>query len=294
MQTSRAGNSNRQRAGGDPGVRANGQSSQRSTMRIRQFPQSMSNEYVEKIWAMLKAAIQEIQRKNNSGLSFEELYRNAYTMVLHKHGDKLYQGTKDAIISHLIENIRPIIITSTSHANTLQTLLISWNDHKTSMTMIRDILMYMDRVHVKSNSLDDVQTLGTKLFRDQIIKSANIEVKIRTLLLERVDQYRKGEHVEQAFNIKEVCTMLMYLGCKTKEVYEEVFERHFLEKTELFYKEESDRDIEQLSATDYVDKVNRRLEEEHKRTKTFLDAVSCKPVKEKIIKVMVIKKHQES
>ena len=34
--------------------------------------------------------IKEIRKKNNSGLSFEELYRNAYTMVLHKHGEKLY------------------------------------------------------------------------------------------------------------------------------------------------------------------------------------------------------------
>ena len=41
----------------------------------------MDADYVNSIWDMLKRAIQEIQRKNNSGLSFEELYRNAYTMV---------------------------------------------------------------------------------------------------------------------------------------------------------------------------------------------------------------------
>lgn len=31
--------------------------------------------YVEDIWNLLKNAIREIQKKNNSGLSFEELYR---------------------------------------------------------------------------------------------------------------------------------------------------------------------------------------------------------------------------
>ena len=55
----------------------------------------MDDKYVNKIWEMLKSAIQEIQRKNNSGLSFEELYRNAYTMVLHKHGDRLYNGLSE-------------------------------------------------------------------------------------------------------------------------------------------------------------------------------------------------------
>lgn len=57
-------------------------------MRIRAFPMTMDEKYVENIWHLLKDAIQEIQRKNNSGLSFEELYRNAYTMVLHKHGER--------------------------------------------------------------------------------------------------------------------------------------------------------------------------------------------------------------
>ena len=55
--------------------------------------------YVENIWQLLKDAIQEIQRKNNSGLSFEELYRNAYTMVLHKHGERLYTGLKEVLFT---------------------------------------------------------------------------------------------------------------------------------------------------------------------------------------------------
>ena len=40
-------------------------------MRIRAFPMTMDEKYVENIWNLLKEAIQEIQRKNNSGLSFE-------------------------------------------------------------------------------------------------------------------------------------------------------------------------------------------------------------------------------
>lgn len=61
----------------------------------------MDEKYVENIWALLKNAIQEIQKKNNSGLSFEELYRNAYTMVLHKHGERLYAGLKEVVTEHL-------------------------------------------------------------------------------------------------------------------------------------------------------------------------------------------------
>jgi len=65
----------------------------------------MDPKYVESIWQLLKNAIQEIQKKNNSGLSFEELYRNAYTMVLHKHGEKLYNGLKEVVTDHLTNKV---------------------------------------------------------------------------------------------------------------------------------------------------------------------------------------------
>lgn len=67
---------------------------------------TMDERYVNNIWELLKNAIQEIQRKNNSGLSFEELYRNAYTMVLHKHGEKLYTGLREVVTEHLINKVR--------------------------------------------------------------------------------------------------------------------------------------------------------------------------------------------
>ncbi len=66
----------------------------------------MDDRYVTDIWnTSLKAAIQEIQKKNNSGLSFEELYRNAYTMVLHKRGEKLYTGTREVVMEHLVQKV---------------------------------------------------------------------------------------------------------------------------------------------------------------------------------------------
>lgn len=66
---------------------------------------TMDEKYVNNIWDLLKSAIQEIQRKNNSGLSFEELYRNAYTMVLHKHGERLYTGLREVVTEHLINKV---------------------------------------------------------------------------------------------------------------------------------------------------------------------------------------------
>lgn len=52
--------------------------------------------------------------------------------------------------------------------NFLQTLNQAWSDHQTSMIMIRDILMYVDRVYVQQNEVDSVYNLGLIIFRDQV------------------------------------------------------------------------------------------------------------------------------
>lgn len=62
-------------------------------------------------------------------------------MVLHKHGEILYNGLKEVVNEHLkgvAANVSAAI-----EENFLPELRKSWNDHKTSMLMIRDILMYM-------------------------------------------------------------------------------------------------------------------------------------------------------
>lgn len=127
----------------------------------------MDEKYVETIWASLKNAIQEIQKKNNSGLSFEELYRNAYTMVLHKHGNRLYTGLREVVTNHLVNTVCPDVLDSL-HNNFLPKLNQVWSDHQTSMVMIRDILMYMDRVYVQQHDVQNVYDLGLILFRDHV------------------------------------------------------------------------------------------------------------------------------
>lgn len=52
--------------------------------------------------------------------------------------------------------------------NFLHILNQAWSDHQTSMVMIRDILMYMDRVYVQQNNVDNVYNLGLIIFRDQV------------------------------------------------------------------------------------------------------------------------------
>ncbi|ESN98219.1 hypothetical protein HELRODRAFT_84693 [Helobdella robusta] len=272
-------------------MNANKQPKKDTKMRIRAFPMTMDEKYVNSIWSLLKNAIQEIQKKNNSGLSFEELYRNAYTMVLHKHGEKLYTGLREVVTDHLVNKVREEVLESLQN-NFLQVLNAAWNDHQTSMVMIRDILMYMDRVYVQQNNVDNVYNLGLMIFRDQIIRYPPIHQHLRETLLSMVAKERKGEVVDRGA-VKNGCQMLMVLGIDSRAVYEEDFERPFLVQSAEFYRLESEKFLSENSASVYIKKVEARILEEQERAVHYLDKSTKEPIV-RVVQEELIRKHMRT
>ncbi|XP_047515454.1 cullin-3 isoform X2 [Pieris napi] len=260
-------------------------------MRIRAFPMTMDEKYVESIWTLLKNAIQEIQKKNNSGLSFEELYRNAYTMVLHKHGERLYTGLKEVVTHHLENKVREDVLHAL-HNGFLQTLNNAWTDHQTSMVMIRDILMYMDRVYVQQNDVDNVYNLGLIIFRDQVVRYGCIRDHLRQTLLELVARERRGEVVDR-LAIRNACQMLMVLGINSRAVYEEDFEKPFLHQSAEFYRMESQKFLAENSAAVYIARVEARISEEAERARHYLDE-STEPRVIAVLEHELIERHMKT
>lgn len=283
-------NSNNNTRSNPVGSKSKGQPKQQ-TMRMRMFPAHLDDKLSYNIWMTLKSAIQEIQKKNNGGLSFEELYRNAYNLVLHKKGDLLYEGVKEVIREHLEDTIRVDVINALNN-QFLQVLNQVWSDHQTSMMMIRDILMYMDRIYLQHCNVDNVYNVGLNLFRDHVINYNHIRDHLRHTLLTQVALERRGEIIE-AHWIKNVCQMLVQLGIDKRTVYEEIFEVPFLEQSAEYYRSESQRYLSENCASTYIREVEQRIEEESKRAQRYLDAGT----EQKIVHVVeeeLITKHMTS
>lgn len=121
-------------------------------------------------WTKLAKAISEIQQKRAGRLSFEEHYRYAYNLVLHKQGNTLYQGLIKLIEDHLQQETKDKIgpafpssslvggsstqaardVNSTSGEASAQqgeTFLTAvkqvWDDHLVCMSKLKDVLKYM-------------------------------------------------------------------------------------------------------------------------------------------------------
>lgn len=263
----------------------------KGSMRVKAFPSRTDEKYVDNTWAMLKNAIQEIHKKNNSCLSFEELYRNAYTMILLKHGERLYNGMRETVSAHLETKVREDVLKSLNN-NFLQTLDECWRDHQTSMVMIRDILMYMDKVYVKNNEVDSVYNLGLVLFRDIVVRHERIRDHLRETLLSMVMKERNGEVIDR-IALKNACQMLMILGIQNRAVYQEDFERPFLAQSSEFYNVESQMLLAENSASIYIKKAESRINEEAERAKNYLD-VSTESRIVQVVEEELIKKHMKT
>ncbi|GLU01917.1 hypothetical protein SLE2022_191970 [Rubroshorea leprosula] len=224
--------------------------------------------YAEKTWNILEHAIHEIYNHNASGLSFEELYRNAYNMVLHKFGEKLYSGLVTTMTFHLKEICSSI--EAAQGGLFLEELNRKWADHNKALQMIRDILMYMDRTFIPSAHKTPVHELGLNLWRDVVIHSSKIQTRLLDTLLELIQGERSGEVINRGL-MRNITKMLMDLG---SSVYQDDFEKQFLESSADFYRLESQEFIESCDCGEYLKKAERRLNEEIERVSHYLDAKS--------------------
>ncbi|GAB4829175.1 hypothetical protein Ancab_018840 [Ancistrocladus abbreviatus] len=237
--------------------------------------------YADKTWKILEHAIHEIYNHNASGLSFEELYRNAYNMVLHKFGEKLYSGLVATMTAHLQEISK--YIEAAQGGSFLEELNRKWTDHNKALQMVRDILMYMDRTFVPSTHKTPVHDLGLNLWRDNVIHSSNIQTRLLNTLLELIQRERTGEVINRGL-MRNIIKMLMDLGSL---VYQDDFEKSFLEVSADFYRVESQQFIESCDCGDYLKKAERRLNEEIERVSHYLDAKSESKITNVVEKEMI-------
>eukprot|EP00882_Tetradesmus_deserticola_P002834 GHRQ01003012.1.p1 GENE.GHRQ01003012.1~~GHRQ01003012.1.p1 ORF type:complete len:735 (+),score=416.28 GHRQ01003012.1:173-2206(+) len=186
-------------------------------------------------------------------------------MVLHKFGDKLYNGVAGALRSHLAGVAARI--EAAQGLPFLKELKSCWDDHNKSTQMIRDILMYMDRTYVTQQHKAPVFQLGLDLWREQVVRQPQIHQRLLAILGDMVSRERAGEIVDRAL-LRATTQMLMDLG---KPTYEEDFERHFLATAADFYAKEAQEVIASSNAPEYMLKAERRLAEEVERVKNYLD-----------------------
>lgn len=120
----------------------------------------------EETWDVISSALREMHTKNASKLSFEQIYRHGYKVVLKKRGDTFYDRLQKFESAWLGDNVRaklrtllgPSILNSSQAGNPstanerrtagekfLKALKEAYEDHVVVMNMATDVFMYLVR-----------------------------------------------------------------------------------------------------------------------------------------------------
>eukprot|EP01012_Entosiphon_sulcatum_P032361 TRINITY_DN4116_c0_g1_i1.p1 TRINITY_DN4116_c0_g1~~TRINITY_DN4116_c0_g1_i1.p1 ORF type:complete len:748 (-),score=145.49 TRINITY_DN4116_c0_g1_i1:82-2325(-) len=234
-------------------------------------------------WRTIENAIHQIYQQNASTLSFQNLYTSGYQIVLHKHGDILYTGVETTIQHHVVTEREKIL--GQADASFLEELLSHWERHRTAVSMIRDILMYMDKNHVIPQNKQPVFDLGVRLFGEHMLKDRKVAERVKSLTLQIIQQERNGEAAPQRMLLKTLTKMMTEIS--KKDVYEPCLEEHFLRDSTDYYIREANEYFATSTTPDYIRNVLKRLDEERERVERCFDEAT-KPRIEFVIKKEMI------
>ncbi|KAJ5350874.1 hypothetical protein N7541_008601 [Penicillium brevicompactum] len=263
----------------------------------------------DSIWDVLSVSLNEINTKNASSLSFEELYRHAYKIVLMMRGDELYEKVKQLEQSWLQSNVQKLITESISVSllrtqnstdaqdqsserreageKFLAALKDAWEDHQLCMGMVTDVMMYMDRMVTASHTKPSIYVTCMALFRDNILQSSarpdsglTVGDMLKSTILFMISLERSGHMVERPL-IRHCIQMLEGLyetptEEESSKLYLTMFEPAFLEASKEFYEAEGQRLLQIGDATEFCRIATQRVSEEQERCRYTL-AIGTEP-----------------
>ncbi|EFC37252.1 predicted protein [Naegleria gruberi] len=256
-------------------------------------------------WTLLKQAIQQIYHNKSSELSYEELYRNTYKIVLNRHGESLYENVEACMLEQ-VEFILSSVLKKCPDELFLKTICNVWEEYKTETSVVSSVLMYLNTNYALkqlqqqqsqssgngANQTPVKHTLfvydnGVEIFKRVVIYQSQSGVKIKNIVIEMIGKERGGEYVDRLL-LKKVVRMLCEMNC-----YNDVLEEPFLETSAQYYLQLSRDLLAQTSITDYLKLVDERLREEDNRVQYYL-SFTTKPKISKILRQEMITKHLDT
>ena len=106
------------------------------------------------------------------------------------------------------------------------------------------------------------------------------------MILSLIYRERTGEVINRGL-LKSITQMLIDLGVNSRSVYEDDFEKSFLETSSNFYRVESQEFIASNSCADYMKKAETRIKEELDRVAHYLDGSTEVKIKEVVERELI-------
>jgi len=165
-----------------------------------------TEEDAQKAWKVLSDAIDKIYQKNYSELSYEELYKNAYHLVLHRYGEMTYKNLQETIEKNLRRYYQSL--SQKQEESFLNNFNNIWIDAKEMLKAISQIFLYMDKNYVAKQCINPIKIMGYQIFKKVFLDDPLLRRKLITELLILIRQERDGFKIDRML-IKNLLIMLV-------------------------------------------------------------------------------------
>ncbi|CAF1569984.1 unnamed protein product, partial [Didymodactylos carnosus] len=216
--------------------------------------QQLPNNYFDKIWQLLKQALEAILTGTNSPSNEEQLYRHIDNLCTTTTNDTSTKSMSSLLYDHLKQvfedHIQTMLPTLTTEMNDseeyLRLLSLTWSNHSIRSSLIRQLFIVLDRTYV--------------LHTTNVLSICCVNG-----LLKMIEQERNGETIDRSL-VKSLVKMLLDL-----QLYHKDFEVLFLQATGQLYYNEGRQLIQTLEINQYLKHVEKRLQEENLRLTHYID-----------------------
>lgn len=287
---------------------------------------SRGSEDYETLWSSIQKALSDINTKNASSISFEQLYRLCYKIVTQKLGDKLYDSVVDFentwFATEILPKVQAQINTNLTNLNNedggdksnanerrmtgekfLKGLRGVWEDSVLCMNMTTDVLMYMDRIVQANHQRPSIFNTTLGKFRDSVLRApmavgekTTTPLDILTsVILDMVRMEREGDVIDKTL-VRGCVRLYEMLHDKDADLDQDklyliILEPQFLADSRRFYKDECVKLLGNADASIWLRETKRRLKEEEERCSTMLQGELTQKKLQAVVVEELIKAH---
>lgn len=237
--------------------------------------------------ARLKNAVRAIHSSQPTTQGLEELYRDCEGLCLHKFGEDIYAMLQRELQQHVHANLTKI--NHAEDSSVLKQTHVFWTEYTQQLAMVKCVFLYLDRTYVlQTPNLLSIWSMGLRVVREHLAGSTDMAGKVVRLIVDQISADRDGKLIDHSM----LAGLVNMLG--ELDLYAQPFMPCLIESTRAYYQREGKRLVGSLSKTlqshlntpaaaaaaassnmamdvpQYLNHVNRRLDEETQRSAGYL------------------------
>jgi len=234
-----------------------------------------NEEIMRKAIEPLKAILDEgIKRSPFTYKEYTATYTICYNMCTQRSpfnwSEQLYERHGETIAKYLNDTVLPAL-RNRHDIFLLQELVRRWQNHKIMNKWMQKFFMYLDRYHVKYNSLPPLKEAGLHHFKTVVYEA--VKKDVASGILAMINEERENVVVDRDL-IRSCVDLFESMGMGSIDVYENDLEKYLLESSKEYYARKAELWMETDSTPIYLVKAEKALESERERVVNYLNVLS--------------------